>query len=346
MGYFTIICLLRATIETELVRELSVSEDESLVEQIQQTANVPIALSHLRLDQIAAQLFPDFSRGKLQAWIKSGHLTVNGHIAHVRSKLVGDELLALNVTPEPQGHWVATKMALDIVFEDTHLLVINKPVGLVVHPAAGHHSDTLVNGVLAYLPTNEQLPRGGIVHRLDKDTSGIMVVAKSLKAQQHLVQQLQTRSMGREYHAITQRQLVSGGCINAPIARHPNQRTRMSVRDGGKSAVTHYSLLHKFAAHTHIRVKLETGRTHQIRVHMAHIGFPLVGDVAYAGRKHVSKGLSVNARTYIQHFKRQALHAKTLRLIHPQSQEPQVFDCPLAADFCELLEVLGENEKL
>lgn len=322
------------------------AEDEFSTPQIQQSASVPEELSHLRLDQIAAKLFPDFSRGKLQSWIKDKTLTVNGQAASVRSKLIGGEQLYLSVTPKPQGDWVETDMRLNILFEDEHLLVINKPVGLVVHPAPGHYSDTLVNGVLAYLPSNKQLPRGGIVHRLDKDTSGIMVVAKSLKAQQHLVQQLQTRSMGRTYQAIVQGQLVSGGCIDAPIARDPNQRTRMSVRDGGKPAITHYRLLHKFAAHTHIQVNLETGRTHQIRVHMAHLGFPLLGDMTYAGRRRIGKGLTPSVRDYIQQFKRQALHAKTLRLIHPQSQQMQEFSCPLADDFKQLLRVLSEHEKI
>lgn len=321
-------------------------DSDHTLENIQQTATVPVEISHLRLDQIAAKLFTDFSRSKLQQWIKEGMLLVDGKPASIRSKLKGEEQLSIDATQEIQGQWIAVKMPLDIVFEDEHILVVNKPVGLVVHPAAGHHNDTLLNGLLAHIPANENLPRAGIVHRLDKDTSGLMVVSKSLKAQQHLVQQLQTHSMGREYHAITQGQLVSGGTINEPIARHQTQRTRMAVRGDGKKAVTHYSLLKKFKAHTHIKVNLETGRTHQIRVHMAHLGFPLVGDATYAGRERVPAGLSASTREYLKRFERQALHAKTLRLVHPETNEMQEFHSPLPDDFAQLLKVLEDEQSL
>jgi 23S rRNA pseudouridine1911/1915/1917 synthase len=265
---------------------------------IQASVFVPINLGNKRLDKIAAELFPDFSRSRLQQWITDGKLTVDGEIRRIRDKMIGGENLALDVILEAEGDWEAEDIPLEIVYEDDDILVINKPSGLVVHPAAGNYSGTLLNALLYHYPGIENVPRAGIVHRLDKDTTGLMVVARTLQAQTHLVNQLQDRSMGREYEAVTMGVMTGGGIVLAPIARHPTQRTKMAVAPEGmgKEAITHYRVLKKFNAHTHIRCKLETGRTHQIRVHMAHIGYPLVGDQTYVGRFRLPKGISLHCK--------------------------------------------------
>ncbi|MAE21126.1 MAG: 23S rRNA pseudouridine(1911/1915/1917) synthase RluD, partial [Pseudomonas sp.] len=264
--------------------------------QISHSAEVPYEEGNKRLDQVAARLFPDYSRSRLQQWIKDGHLTVNGAVMRGRDKLVGGETLTLTAELEAEGNWEPEDIPLDIVYEDDDILVLNKPTNLVVHPAAGNYTGTLLNGLLHHCRELENIPRAGIVHRLDKDTTGLMVVAKTLQAQTHLVAQLQDRSMGREYEAVVQGQMISGGTVDEPIARHGTQRTKMAVSPMGKEAVTHYRLLHKFPSHTYIRCKLETGRTHQIRVHMSHIGHPLVGDATYAARTRLKKGVGAELR--------------------------------------------------
>jgi len=279
-------------------------------EQIQLSLKVPDELGNKRFDQIAAQLFPDFSRARLQAWIKQGDLTVDGEPRKAKEKLIGGEILALDVVTQAEGEWLPEPIDFPVVFEDEHIMVINKPMDLVVHPAAGNLTGTLLNGLLHYCPELRNVPRAGIVHRLDKDTTGLMVVAKTLQAQNHLVEQLQSREMGREYDAVTQGVLTGGGTINEPIARHLKDRTKMAVHPTGKEAVTHYRILEKFPTHTYIRVKLETGRTHQIRVHMAHIQHPLVGDPTYGGKVRLPKGVSHELREVLRDFPRQALHAK------------------------------------
>lgn len=314
-------------------------------DQINQTVEVPHEMGNKRLDQVAAQLFPDFSRSRLQQWIKEGQLTVDGDSWRGRDKLVGGETLALVAELQAEGDWQAEDIPLDILYEDDHILVLNKQAGLVVHPAAGNHTGTLLNGLLHHAPELKMIPRAGIVHRLDKDTTGLMVVAKTLQAQGHLVAQLQDRSMGREYEAVVQGVMTGGGTVTEPISRHGTQRTKMAVNPLGKEAVTHYRVLHKFPTHTYIRCKLETGRTHQIRVHMSHIAHPLVGDATYAGRTRLAKGVTPELREALQNFPRQALHARQLGLIHPVTEEYCEWQVELPEDFEQLLDVLAFDEE-
>lgn len=309
-------------------------------EHIQQSIKVPNELGNKRFDQVAAQLFPDFSRARLQSWIKDGVLTVDGDTRKSKDKLIGGELLEINVVTQAEGEWLPEKMALQIVFEDDHIMIINKPMDMVVHPAAGNLTGTLLNGLLHHCPSLQDIPRAGIVHRLDKDTTGLMVVAKTLQAQNHLVSQLQSREMGREYEAIVQGVLTGGGTVKEPMARHVKDRTKMAVHPTGKDAVTHYRVLEKFPCHTHVRVKLETGRTHQIRVHMAHIQHPLAGDQTYGGRVRLPKGVSTVLRDVLREFPRQALHAKKLELHHPDTEKLMSWEVELPEDFKELLVAL------
>ena len=308
--------------------------------EISQRIEVPFELGNKRLDQVAAQLFPEYSRSRLQQWIKDGQLTVDGKVLRGRDKLTGGEVLALETELEAEGEWLPEAMDLDIVYEDDHILVLNKPTDLVVHPAAGNHTGTLLNGLLHHCPDLIKIPRAGIVHRLDKDTTGLMVVAKSLQAQAGLVAQLQDRTMGREYEAVVQGHMTGGGKVDEPIGRHGTQRTKMAVSPMGKEAVTHYRVLKKFPTHTHIRLKLETGRTHQIRVHMSHIGYALVGDATYAGRTRLTKGIGSQLRSVLQAFPRQALHAKALQLLHPVEQEWMEWEVDLPEDMIDLLAAL------
>lgn len=306
-------------------------------------ATVPDHCAGKRLDQIAAELFPDYSRGRLQKWIKDGDLLVDGEAKKPKDKLIGGEQLTVSAELEEEGSWEPDPVDFEVIFEDEHLLVINKPVGLVVHPAAGHARGTLVNGLLYRNPDFKQLPRAGIVHRLDKETSGLMVVAKTLEAHTDLVRQLQSRTVHREYQAVTVGVMTGGGVVDAPIDRHPRQRTKMAVVEEGKPAVTHYRVIKRFRGHSHISCKLETGRTHQIRVHMAYIQYPLVGDPLYGGRVKIPKGASEELIQTLQQFKRQALHAYKLGLTHPATGESMQWKCALPVDFENLLAVL-END--
>ncbi len=305
--------------------------------------SIPSELSDHRLDQAAAELLPEHSRSRLQTWIKSGALTVNREQRKPRDKVMMGDKLHLDAEPEAQVSWQAESISLDIVYEDEHLLVINKPAGLVVHPAAGHADGTLVNALLHYAPEVENLPRAGIVHRLDKDTSGVMVVARSLIAHTSLVDQLQTRTMGREYEAVAIGTMTGGATVEAPIGRHPRERKKMAVVASGKPAVTHYRVLERFAAHTHIHCKLESGRTHQIRVHLAHVRHPLVGDQMYGGRPRLPKGSTETLRAVLAGFQRQALHARKLTLEHPQTGETLSWSVPLPEDMQNLLVALRHH---
>ncbi|MCL4122082.1 UNVERIFIED_CONTAM: hypothetical protein GTU68_010556 [Idotea baltica] len=306
-----------------------------MTDPIKLEADVPLDSAGVRLDQVAAELFDNFSRSRLQQWIKSGDLLVDGKQRRPRDKLLGGENLTIYAMPEAEGVWEPEPINLDITYEDDHILVINKPAGLVVHPAAGNYTGTLLNGLIHHAPANENIPRAGIVHRLDKDTTGLMVVAKSLEAHHALIQQLQSRTVHREYQAVTHSVMTGGGTVDQPIGRHPQARTKMAVLDfGGKEAVTHYRVIQRFPHHTHVRVKLETGRTHQIRVHMSHIGYPLVGDMVYGGRLRLPKGATA-----------EALHAGKLGLIHPISEEYMEWEVSPPDDFNALLATLKADAK-
>ncbi|WP_417583169.1 23S rRNA pseudouridine(1911/1915/1917) synthase RluD [Nitrincola sp.] len=312
-------------------------------EQVDLNADVPAEMYGLRLDQAVSQLFPEYSRSRLQSWIKEGALQVNGEARRPRDKLNGGEKITVSVEIASIDRHAAQDIPLDIVYEDDDILILNKPSGLVVHPAAGHADGTLLNALLHHCPAIGHVPRAGIVHRLDRDTTGLMVVAKTIQAQTELVAQLQDRSMGREYEAIVHGVMTGGGCVDEPMARHSKNRLKMAVVGVGKEAITHYRVLEKFRSHTHIRLKLETGRTHQIRVHMSHINYPLVGDPLYSGRVRLTKGASEEMRELLKHFRRQALHAKKLELWHPQTGQQMSWEIDLPADFEALRRVLKED---
>lgn len=314
-----------------------------MTEQVQLSATVPDELVGKRLDQAVADLFPDYSRSRLQNWIKDGSLTVDGKSWRIRDKVFGGEEIVIDAKLEVIDSFVPREMPLDIIFEDEHIMIINKPAGLVVHPAAGHWDDTLLNGLLHYNPEIAQVPRAGIVHRLDMDTTGLMVVAKTIQAQTDLVAQLQERSMGREYEAVVNNVMTGGGTVDEPLGRHSRNRQMMAVVGVGKEAITHYRVLDKFRAHTHIRLKLETGRTHQIRVHMAYINYPLIGDQMYGGRFRLPKGISPDLQKNLRDLKRQALHAKRLELFHPDSGELMSWEVDLPEDLQQLLVNLKDD---
>ncbi|MFU6912110.1 23S rRNA pseudouridine(1911/1915/1917) synthase RluD [Pseudomonas aeruginosa] len=314
-------------------------------DMIQRAAEVPFELGGQRLDQIAAQLFPEHSRSRLAGWIKDGRLTVDGAVLRPRDIVHSGAQLVLEAEQEAQGEWLAQDVELEIVYEDEHILVIDKPAGLVVHPAAGHQDGTLLNALLYHVPDIANVPRAGIVHRLDKDTTGLMVVAKTLEAHTKLVAQLQARSVSRIYEAIVIGVITSGGTIDAPIGRHGVQRQKMAVVDAGKVAVSHYRVLERFRAHTHTRVKLETGRTHQIRVHMSHIGYPLVGDPVYGGRFRIPPVASQTLVQTLREFPRQALHARFLELDHPATGVRMKWESPLPEDFLWLLSLLRQDRE-
>ena len=302
---------------------------------------IPSTCAGLRLDQALARLFPQYSRSRLQAWLREGRIRVDGRVSDVRSKVYGGERLEMEAvmeTPDALEAAVAEDIALAIVFEDEDLLVLDKPVGLVVHPGNGNRSGTLMNALLHHAPALASIPRAGIVHRLDKDTSGLLVVAKTLTAQTSLVRQLQARTVGRRYLALVHGVLMRGGEVDAPIGRHPVQRTKMAVVGRGRAALTRYAVRENLGAVTLLECRLETGRTHQIRVHMAHLGHPLVGDPTYGPRRV--------ANPLLTGFKRQALHAYHLELVHPSSGQIVRWLSRLPEDFSSLLHALGSRSAI
>lgn len=312
-------------------------------EQIHLSADIPDELAGLRLDQALARLFPDYSRGQLSKWIKAGQVKLAERQPRPRDAVkAGETVIVEAELATVDESWRAEPIALDIIFEDEQVLIINKPAGLVVHPGAGNPNGTLVNALLAHVPGLIHIPRAGIVHRLDKETTGLLMVAKTLPAHNSLVAQLQNRTVEREYQAVINGVITGGGKIDQPLGRHPVDRKKMAVVSTGKPAVTHYRLVQRFRAHTHIRCQLETGRTHQIRVHMAYLRHPLVGDPVYGGLRF-GKGLSETARTALSSFRRQALHAGLLGFTHPQTGDKMRFEAPLPEDMQQLLAVLQQD---
>lgn len=309
------------------------------------TAEVPADYAGRRLDQALAALFPDATRSQLQQWIADGRVSVGGRVPRKRDKVRGGEQIRIDVPPPVPTTSMPEAIALDIVYEDDSLLVLNKPAGLVVHPGAGNRQGTLLNALLHHAPALAQLPRAGIVHRLDKDTSGLMVVAKTERARQRLIRDLQARKVSRDYVAVVNGVMIAGGTVEAPIGRHYTERTRMAVTERGKAAVSHYRVMKKYRAHTLVQVSLESGRTHQIRVHMAHIKFPIVGDPVYGGRLRIPAAASPRLVELLHNFKRQALHAAKLSLIHPETGEVMRWAASVPADMAELMEALAEDAR-
>ncbi|HEY5804328.1 MAG TPA: 23S rRNA pseudouridine(1911/1915/1917) synthase RluD [Lysobacter sp.] len=306
-------------------------------------ATVPDSAAGRRFDAVLAELFPDFSRSRLAAWIKSGDARLDGREVRPRDPVRGGEAVTLTAALEVQTRSEPEDIALDVLYEDEHVIVINKPAGLVVHPGAGNPAGTLVNALLHRDPSLNTLARAGIVHRLDKDTSGVMVVARTLPAHTALIEQLSSRQVHRQYLAVVLGSLVSGGTADAPIDRHPRDRIRMAVRDDGRDAVTHFRLRERFRAHTLLECRLETGRTHQIRVHMAHLKHPIVGDPLYGGPLKLPKGATEDLIATLRGFKRQALHAETLEFAHPLTGEPVRCTAPVPDDLRDLVRALHDD---
>jgi 23S rRNA pseudouridine1911/1915/1917 synthase len=312
---------------------------------IELSLTIPTAQSGQRLDQALAALLPDYSRSRLKAWIESGEVRVDGAVLRPRDKVLGGEAVSIHASLPEETRAVAQEIPLVLVHEDKHVFVVDKPAGLVVHPGAGNPDNTLQNALLALDPKLASLPRAGIVHRLDKDTSGLLIVARTLPAHTALVRMLGERDVHREYEAICRGVMTAGGTIDAPIDRHPTERVRMAVREGGRDAVTHYRVIARFRANTHVRVQLETGRTHQIRVHLAHAGYPIVGDRVYGGRLTLPKGANEELRQALREFPRQALHATRLQFDHPVTGKPLECASPLPADMRGLLDLLAADTR-
>lgn len=317
----------------------------SKLQNIKLDSVIPEELAGLRLDQALAQLFSDYSRGQITKWIKAGQVQVNNAILRPRDAVSGGEFVTIEAEMVAvDDTWTAEAIDLDIVHEDSDVLIINKPAGMVVHPGAGNHQGTLVNALLHHAPELEAIPRAGIVHRIDKGTTGLLMIAKTLQAHNSLTSQLQERTVQREYQAIAMGVMTAGGTVDEPIGRHHIERKRMTVTGTGKPAITHYRVVHRFRAHTHIRCKLETGRTHQIRVHMAHIRYPLLGDPAYGGRLRLPKGATDECQQALQSFKRQALHAGSLGFIHPKTEQAVSWQIEMPQDMLDILAVLKADQ--
>lgn len=304
------------------------------------TFELPASVAGLRLDQALAKALPQYSRARLQAWIEAGAVQVDGRAPRARDAVRGGEQVCIEATLEPKGQIEAEALPVNVVFQDRALFVIDKPAGLVVHPGAGNARHTLQNALLALDPKLALVPRAGIVHRLDKDTSGLLVVARTPEVHTKLVAALAAREVGRQYLAVCGGVMTAGGTVDVRIGRHRSVRTRMAVRGDGRDAVTHYRVAKRFRAHTLVRVELETGRTHQIRVHLAHIGHPVVGDPVYGGRRRLPPGAGAELIAALESFKRQALHAARLELAHPLTGRAVHWESPLPPDMQKLLAVL------
>lgn len=309
---------------------------------------IPDRLIGQRIDSALATMLPDYSRSKITAWVRSGKALVNDKAFKAKEKVLGGEVVALSIIQEKSNAWLGEDIPIDVVYEDDDIIVLNKPVGLVTHPGAGNWTGTLANALLHYEPALATLDRAGIVHRLDKNTSGLMVVARSELAQKNLVEQLQTHAVSREYSAIVYGHMISGGSVDAPIGRDPKDRIRQAVVEEGegKQAVTHYRVIDRFKHHTHVKCILETGRTHQIRVHMSHIEHPLIADPMYGGKIRFPKKAEEALKDVLKGFNRQALHAKKLTLMHPISGEEMSWKAPLPKDLDDLLKALAKFDPI
>ncbi|MDA8362619.1 MAG: 23S rRNA pseudouridine(1911/1915/1917) synthase RluD [Gammaproteobacteria bacterium] len=308
--------------------------------QTELSVRLPAEHAGRRLDQVLAGLLPDFSRSQIQKWIRSGLVQVDAATARARDRVRGGEQVRITVQPPAGERWEAQGIPLEVIYEDDELLVIDKPAGLVVHPAAGNWDGTLLNALLNYDSRLQRLPRAGIVHRLDKDTSGLLVVARTERARRDLTEQLRQRSLKREYLAVVCGIAVAGGTIDAPIGRHRVHRTRMTVSEGGREAISHFRVEARYRAHSLLRVSLESGRTHQIRVHMAHHRYPVFGDPVYGGRLHIPPLSSEQFAAMLRAFRRQALHAAGLAAVHPGSGEVMRWSSPLPGDMAALIKAL------
>ncbi len=311
--------------------------------EISQILSVPAELAGQRLDLALARLLPDYSRSRIKEWIDAGHVRVDGRQLKPKEKLLGGEQIRVQAELPAQVPMSPERIELDVVHKDGHLFVLNKPAGLVVHPGAGNSAGTMQNALLHLDPKLERLPRAGIVHRLDKETSGLMVVARTVAAHTALTRMIEAHEVKRHYEAVCVGIMTGGGTIDAPIDRHPTDRVKMSVRQSGREAITHYRVIKRFRAHTQVRVQLETGRTHQIRVHLAHIKYPIVGDRVYGGRLLLPKGATPSLNEAIRNFPRQALHAAQLEFAHPVSEKPLSFSAPLPKDMQGLLKTLAAD---
>ena len=307
---------------------------------------IPKRMEGERIDIALAKMLPEFSRSKITAWIKSGEAVIYGKKFKPKDKVSGDEVIILSANRNQNTIWLAEDIPINVIFEDEDIIVLNKQFGLVTHPGSGNWSGTLANALLHYDSSLEALDRAGIVHRLDKNTSGLMVVAKNQKSQKSLVEQLQNHSVSREYSAIVYGHMISGGTINEPLGRDPNDRVKQTVLRNGRDAITHYRVIDRFKSHTHVKAILETGRTHQIRVHLSHIGYSLVGDSIYGGRVRYPKRASESLKNELLNFKRQALHSKKLTLKLPKSGELLSWKIPLPEDMIKLLNVLKEFDNI
>jgi 23S rRNA pseudouridine1911/1915/1917 synthase len=301
---------------------------------------IPERMTGARLDASLSEMLSDYSRSKITSWIKSGDALINQKTFKPKDKVSGTEIVCLTLNQKQSNDWVAEKIPLNVVYEDEDIIVINKQFGLVTHPGAGNWSGTLANALLYYDPDLSTLDRAGIVHRLDKNTSGLMVVARNEKSQKYLVEQLQNHSVDREYSAIVYGHMIAGGTVDEPIGRDPKDRVKQAVLMSGKEATTHYRAIDRFKSHTHVKAILETGRTHQIRVHLSHVGHSLIGDPMYGGRVRFPKKASEELKEALLNFKRQALHSKKLTLTHPISGELMSWKAPLPGDMVRLLDAL------
>ena len=314
--------------------------------EIQTTISIPEALSGKRLDVVLAELMPDYSRNRLKQWLLDGQILLDGQQVKPKTKVHSDQQLELNVhVADVSDECLPEDIPLNIVYEDESLIVVNKPAGLVVHPAVGNRQGTLQNALLFYDATLADVPRAGIVHRLDKDTSGLMVVARTLVSHKYLVDQIQRRDVHREYQTLVHGVMTGGGTVDQPIGRHSHDRVRMTVREDGRPSVTHYRVLNRYRVYTHLHVELETGRTHQIRVHMQHLRHPVVGDPVYSGRSRIPAEADESFLELLKNFKRQALHAWRLSLHHPETGELIQWEAPLPEDMQKLVAAMKEDQE-